>query len=252
MHCLWSKWSPPYERSQLATFAFSGSYIGSLVALSLGGLIAEHINWQAIFYLFGSFGVLWSVLWFIYIFESPANHAKIHIEERLYIESSLVKSPLNSTSIPWKLILTSAPVWAIVFAHFSENWSFYTFLTEMPTFLSETIHYKIDKAGLISSLPYLLMAIMLYSAGYFSDYLLKTNKLSYTIVRKIFCCSGLIAQSFFMIIMALTTNKLILIICINLSFHKYLDLNALYLFLASFHASKKLIESLEVLNSYNT
>lgn len=47
--------------------------------------------------------------------------------------------------IPWKLILTSAPVWAIVFAHFAENWGFYTFLTEMPTFLSETIHYKIDK-----------------------------------------------------------------------------------------------------------
>ena len=96
MHCLWSKWSPPYERSSLATFAFSGSYIGSLAALSLGGLIAEHINWQAIFYLFGTLGLLWSILWFIFIFESPAEHAKITLEERLFIESSLLKVSLTA------------------------------------------------------------------------------------------------------------------------------------------------------------
>lgn len=217
MHCLWSKWSPPYERSSLATFAFSGSYIGSLVSLSLSGLIAEHINWQAIFYLFGTFGLLWSILWFIFIFESPAEHTKIRIEERLFIESSLVKTNIIDNKIPWKLILTSAPVWAIVFAHFAENWGFYTFLTEMPTFLSNTINYKIDKAGFISSMPYLLMAILLYASGYLSDYILKTNKMSYTFVRKLFCCSGLCAQAFFMILMALTNNSILLIICINLS-----------------------------------
>lgn len=144
MHSLWSKWSPPFERSSLATFAFSGSYVGSLAALSLGGLIAEYISWQAIFYIFGSCGVIWSVLWFIYIFESPADHSKIQLEERLFIESSLINNRLGQ-NIPWKEILTSAPVWAIVFAHFAENWGFYTFLTEMPTFLSETIKYKIDK-----------------------------------------------------------------------------------------------------------
>jgi ACS family sodium-dependent inorganic phosphate cotransporter len=61
------------------------------------------------------------------------------------------------------------------------------------------------------------MAIMLYTSGYLSDYLLKNNKMSYTLVRKLFCCSGLVAQAFFMVIMALTTNVPLLIICINLS-----------------------------------
>ena len=39
MHCLLSKWSPQSERSRLTTFAFSGSYIGTVVAMSLGGYI---------------------------------------------------------------------------------------------------------------------------------------------------------------------------------------------------------------------
>lgn len=55
MHCLWSKWSPPNERSRLATFALSGSYVGSVATLGLGGLIGKHLNWQSIFYIFGIF-----------------------------------------------------------------------------------------------------------------------------------------------------------------------------------------------------
>lgn len=33
-------------------------------------------------------------------------------------------------------MLTSPPVWAIIVAHFSENWGFYTMLTQLPTFMN--------------------------------------------------------------------------------------------------------------------
>lgn len=89
MHCMWSKWAPPNERSRLATIAFSGSYFGSVIALSCGGLIGEYIGWQAIFYVFGSVGLVWTALWFTFVRESPAQHESIDNEEKLYIESSL-------------------------------------------------------------------------------------------------------------------------------------------------------------------
>lgn len=40
---------------------------------------------------------------------------------------------------PWRAMLRSAPVWAIVAAHFSENWGFYTLLTLLPTFIKGTL-----------------------------------------------------------------------------------------------------------------
>ncbi len=89
MHCLWSKWSPPTERSRLATFALSGSYIGSVVALSCSGIISSTMNWKWIFYIFGGFGMLWACLWFAFIEESPSTHSNISPEERLHIESSI-------------------------------------------------------------------------------------------------------------------------------------------------------------------
>ena len=39
------RWAPPLERSRLAAVAFSGSYVGTVIALPLSGVLAEHINW---------------------------------------------------------------------------------------------------------------------------------------------------------------------------------------------------------------
>lgn len=89
MHCLWSKWAPPNERSRLATVAFSGSYVGSVVALSLGGLIGQYVNWQAIFYVFGTTGLIWTLFWFTFVYESPSQHETIEHDEKLHIENSL-------------------------------------------------------------------------------------------------------------------------------------------------------------------
>ena len=42
-------------------------------------------------------------------------------------------------SPPWKSMMTSKPVWAIIVAHFAENWGFYTLLTGMPTFMKDVL-----------------------------------------------------------------------------------------------------------------
>jgi hypothetical protein len=36
---------------------------------------------------------------------------------------------------PWGEFIKSPAVWAIIVAHFSENWGFYTLLTQLPTFM---------------------------------------------------------------------------------------------------------------------
>lgn len=89
-------------------------------------------------------------------------------------------------------------------------------LTEMPTFLSDILHFEIDEAGVLSALPYLIMAKVLYFSGCVSDKLAE-QKLDYTQVRKIFCCAGFVLQAFFMFAMTLTTNRTLLIIFVTLS-----------------------------------
>lgn len=100
MHAMWSKWAPPTERSKMATFAFSGSYIGSVVALSVGGVLAENVNWQSIFYVSGSAGIIWTIMWYHFTAESPASHETISFDERDYIEQSYIQ--VRNCSISWR------------------------------------------------------------------------------------------------------------------------------------------------------
>lgn len=51
----------------------------------------------------------------------------------------------SAGSIPWRAIVTSTPLWAIVVAHFSYNWTFYTLLTLLPTYMSDILGFSIQQ-----------------------------------------------------------------------------------------------------------
>lgn len=39
--------------------------------------------------------------------------------------------------IPWKKLLSKAPVWALIVSHFCHNWGTFILLTWMPTYYSQ-------------------------------------------------------------------------------------------------------------------
>nr|CAD7573238.1 unnamed protein product [Timema californicum] len=53
IHAVWARWAPPLERSRMASLAFAGSYVGTVVSLPVCGLLANELGWPSIFYVFG-------------------------------------------------------------------------------------------------------------------------------------------------------------------------------------------------------
>lgn len=53
IHAVWSRWAPPLERSRMATIAFAGSYVGTIVSMPLSGILANKFGWESLFYVFG-------------------------------------------------------------------------------------------------------------------------------------------------------------------------------------------------------
>lgn len=135
VHAILSKWAPPLERSRLATIAFSGSYVGTVFSMPVSAALAESFGWPSIFYFFGALGVVWFIAFWIVVTDLPKNDRWISDGELEYIESTLGDGDLKKINHPWKQIFTSKAVWALVFAHFCDNWGFYTFLTQLPKFL---------------------------------------------------------------------------------------------------------------------
>lgn len=89
MHRMWTYWAPPVERTRLATLSLAGSIFGSVFAMPMSGVIAERFNWDLIFYIYGSLGVLWFFLWIFFVFDKPDDDPYISIAERDYINNSL-------------------------------------------------------------------------------------------------------------------------------------------------------------------
>ena len=82
----WAHWAPILERSTIQSVAMSGSNIGTLVAFPLSGLLCKTIGWESIFYILGSFGVLMSIVWFVFSSDSPSDNRWMNKDDKKYFE----------------------------------------------------------------------------------------------------------------------------------------------------------------------
>ncbi|CAB1312636.1 unnamed protein product [Coregonus sp. 'balchen'] len=169
MHAMWASWAPPMERSRLLTIAYTDLL---LPRLDLG---------------------------LLYICNTPSTHPRISEQERLYITSTLNKemSPTGD-HIPWGSILKSMPLWAIVVAHFSYNWTFYTLLTLLPTYMNDVLGFSIKENGALSALPYIGCVLLAVLGGQLADYL-RENFYRTVVVRKAFSLIGMIGPAVFIV-----------------------------------------------------
>ncbi|XP_031777613.1 sialin-like isoform X2 [Nasonia vitripennis] len=218
INALVANWAPPLERSRLATITFAGSFVGTVVAMPVCGLMAERLGWPSLFYVFGSTGFLWYLIWCFLIRDRPEEDPWINKAELKYIRDSLRSSECERSkhiSHPWRQMLLSPVVWAIITAHFSENWGFYTMITQLPTFMNGGLDFTLETAGFLSALPYLLVSLVMLVSGQLADWLQSRGTFTTTQVRKLFNCGAFVAQTIFLAATAYYMTPVIAISCIT-------------------------------------
>ncbi|XP_077018356.1 sialin isoform X2 [Tamandua tetradactyla] len=199
MHAMWSSWAPPLERSKLLSISYAGAQLGTVISLPLSGIICFYMNWTYVFYLFGLVGIFWFILWIWLVGDTPEIHKTISHSEKEYILSSLQNQLSSQKSVPWKPILKSLPLWAIVVAHFSYNWTFYTLLTLLPTYMKEILRFNVQENGFLSAVPYFGCWLCMILAGQAADNLRAKWNFSTLCVRRIFSIIGMIGPAVFLV-----------------------------------------------------
>ncbi|KAK5881044.1 hypothetical protein CesoFtcFv8_021894 [Champsocephalus esox] len=213
-HGIWAKWAPPLERSRLATTAFCGSYAGAVIAMPLAGILVQYSGWSSVFYVYGTFGIMWYCFWFMVSYESPAAHPTITEEERTYIEESIGQTAqfaVTKFNTPWRAFFTSMPVYAIIVANFCRSWTFYLLLISQPAYFEEVFGFEISKVGLVSALPHLVMTIIVPIGGQLADYLRTNHIMTTTNVRKLMNCGGFGMEATFLLVVGFSHTKVVAI-----------------------------------------
>ncbi|MQL94856.1 hypothetical protein Taro_027520 [Colocasia esculenta] len=212
MNNILSKWVPVSERSRSLALVYSGMYLGSVTGLAFSPLLIHNFGWPSVFYSFGSLGSVWFATWLnkVHDFEtfgieipsvllahsSPFEDPEISPDEKkLILGDGISKEPV--TKIPWKLILSKPPVWALIVSHFCHNWGTFILLTWMPTYYHQVLKFNLTESGLFCVLPWLTMAVSANIGGWIADTLVSRG-LSVTTVRKIMQSIGFLGPAFFL------------------------------------------------------
>ncbi|KAL4712286.1 hypothetical protein ACJJTC_004048 [Scirpophaga incertulas] len=149
LNALLAKWAPVSERGRMGSLVFGGAQIGNIAGTYLSGLVMKETgDWESVFYLFGSIGILWFILWAILCYNDPESHPFISDKEKKYLEEALGTSRSSQpSSIPWKPIFMSVPLWALVCAQIGHDYGYFTMVTDLPKYMTGVLKFDIHRTG---------------------------------------------------------------------------------------------------------
>ncbi|XP_044737750.1 sialin [Chrysoperla carnea] len=195
-------WIPPLERSKFIANMMASS-LGAAITLPICGVLIASFGWPSVFYATGVVGIVWSILWFVLIFDSPEQHPRISAEEKQYITNAIsVHGGQNNKPdhVPWGKIFTSTPVWAIIITHGCSVFGYFSITNQLPTYMKYILNYNIKANGLLTSLPYLGKYFFAVLTSYIADYLRRSGRLTTTQTRKSFTTFAVMTPGFLMIL----------------------------------------------------
>jgi ACS family sodium-dependent inorganic phosphate cotransporter len=103
----------------------------------------------------------------------PGDHPKVGPKELATIRADAVQG--EAPALPWKRTLTLLPVWAIIVAHFCNNWSLYVLLAWLPTYVNKGLGVDYASIGLFAMIPHLVSFAFLNVAGNIADRMIRSG-----------------------------------------------------------------------------
>jgi len=215
-------WFPRSERGRIQ----GTTHFFSRFAVAVTPLVAASImlafGWRAIFYIFGSLGLIWSVGFAVYYRNRPEEHTRVNRPELVQIrglnpDGSLKTSPTAQHSAPWKRILGSPNMWFIALGYSCFFFGTNFYLTWYPTYLREHRHITLQALGVIGSIPLFAGMAGDLVGGSLSDLMFKrTGKARFA--RSIVAAPGFLLSGVFLIPAATTGSAWASVLCLATSF----------------------------------
>lgn len=206
IHTVLAQWVPPHERSRSVSFTTSGMYLGAALGMLVVPWLVGFGGPHSLFLAEAVLGTLWSVLWLNFSSQcDPIDQFEHQIptkpsvipsgfREFLLVKGQRIKIGGNK-NIPWKRIMCSLPVWAIVVNNFTFHYALYVLMNWLPTYFEQGLQLSLEEMGTHKMIPYLNMFVFSNIGGVLADYLIMKKAFSVTKTRKVLNTLGFVVAS---------------------------------------------------------
>ena len=223
-------WFPKSERGRIQGITNGSSRFAVAVTPFVAVAIMSAFGWRPIFFIFGSVGVLWAILFSRIYCNRPEEHARVNRAELVHIRGDRAPAEQqsgnagNRPKTPWKLILRSPNMWYIMLAYGCFFYGTYFFLSWFPTYLEEYRHFSLKSLGFVASIPLLVAMAGDVLGGSLSDWVYRrTGRLKFS--RRIVAAPAMLIAGAFLIPTGLCRSPWTAVLCLALSFF-FLDMAA--------------------------
>jgi MFS transporter, ACS family, D-galactonate transporter len=188
-----SKWFPDNERATVSGLFDSASKFGGAVAMPLMVWLIYLFGWRLTFVIIGIAGVFWAAIWWWFYSDTPESHPRINADEIRHIRDGQLQKHGTDHVLPmrWYELFRYRNIIAMCVGFFAINYISYFFITWLPEYLVKEEGMGLLSMGFVASLPLLSGLIFEIFAGWLSDRVLQSGRLSLTATRKLFLLAGL-------------------------------------------------------------
>lgn len=165
-----SRWMLPTERGYAQGLTHAGSRLGAALTPPLVVFLITAYGWRTPFFVFGTFGLFWGAIWFLYYRDTPEEHASVNAAERDLIHSAIGGTrSKTSRSVPWRKILSSSTLWTLSLMYAMYGYCLSVYLDWFPKYLIEHRGFDLKQMGFYAMLPLLAGTLGDLLGGWSSD-----------------------------------------------------------------------------------
>lgn len=176
VHTILAQEIQPNQLSKAVSFAISGMYMGSTLALMGLPSAAEYLGPTRIL---GSLSLLPMLSFFCLWMTSKSHAATIggvrNAGNNISMDGVRLEHGEKKVGKPWGMMFTSLPVWCIVANSFTFHYALYTIMNWLPTYFDELIRRPLSSLGYMRIMPYLLMFFSSNAAGVLGDHFIQRD-----------------------------------------------------------------------------
>lgn len=165
-----ASWFPVRERGTAHGVVFLGTRLGAAVSPPLVVAIIAWLGWRAGFVVFGALGIVWSVFWWRWFRDDPADHPSVTHAELAVIQEGARTGPLPA--LRWRDLL-DLNLATICLMYFCVGYGLYFYLTWLPTYFKEARGFSTVQAAWLASLVLAASGTAAMAGGWLTDALVR-------------------------------------------------------------------------------
>lgn len=166
-----SDWLPAKEKAKALALSLAAVPFSSVIGAPFITQLISHFGWRTMFYILGSLGIVWSIVWYIIFRDQPFDNPYTSETEKNYIRTNQKhQKSVNAKSKVLNLFTNPELILAYL-SYFCLGYLLSFSISWLPGFLHQTQQMSIETTGWFLTIPWSVATIFILIGGTCSDWL---------------------------------------------------------------------------------